>query len=376
MLQIVFACLALTAGLLLASNALLAQAAISDSNGVAVQWIEKTPATSSTRELPRGSEDASLVYDPVRGLVFLYGGKDDANIGMRETWTFDPVERKWERMVPPGRTPPASEDHTAIYDPNSHRMILFGGENGPTSNKLWSLDLKTITWKELTNSQGPRRESHTAVYDSRGKRMVVFGGVDRTTSDLYDLWALDLNPASQTFEKWQELTVAGGRPPGRLDHAAVYDPVGNRMVLHGGWSKIREGLFGDTWAFYFADTSDGPGRWERVGTGETAPPPRRYAEAVHDPDRNLFILFGGFGQRAPMNDVWVFDLTRDVWTNVTPKGQAPVPRVDHQAVYDPRHHSLLLYGGDTLAEHAPKLRDVWELVLPPVSPLSSSRGAQ
>ncbi len=378
-LRMAFACLALAAGVLVASSAPSAQQpaiAPAESSPLVVRWIEKTLPARSSSELPKGSEDASLIYDPVSDRVILYGGKDDANLGMRETWAFDPAERTWEKLVTQGRTPPASEDHTTIYDPISHRMILFGGENGPTSNKLWSLDLKTAAWKELTSSQGPRRESHSAVYDSRGKRMVVFGGLDRTNSDLYDIWALDLDPASATFEKWQDLTVTEGRPPGRIDQAAVYDPTRNRLVFHGGWTKIRRGLFADTWAFYFADAPGGRGRWEKVATGQTAPPARRHAVPVHDPDRNLFILLGGQGQRSLLNDVWVLDLTRDVWMNATPGGPAPAGRIDHQAVYDRKNHSVLLYGGDSLAADAPKLRDVWELVLPPDSPLSSSRGAQ
>ena len=41
-------------------------------------------------------------------------------------------------------------------------------------------------------------------------------------------------------------------------------------------------------------------------------------------------------------------------------------------------HGLLLYGGDAMLDmdDAPKLHDVWELVLPPVESHSSSRGVQ
>jgi hypothetical protein len=340
------------------------------------QWTERTPAADPPPVQPRGAEDASLIYDPVRQRVILYGGKEDGDLGMKETWAFDSTARAWEQIVTPGKTPPASEDHTTIYDPNAHRMILFGGENGPTTNKLWSLDLKTNTWKELTNPQVPRRESHSAVYDSRGKRMIVFGGLDRTTEDLFEVWAMDLNPESPTYEQWQNLSVAAGRPPGRIDHAAVYDPVKNRMVFHGGWTKIRQGLFGDTWAFYFADSPGGSGRWEKVETGASAPAPRRHAVAVHDPDRNLFVLLGGQGSSLPLNDVWVFDLERDVWTEVSPPEPRPIGRIDHQAVYNGLTKNVLLYGGDTdLDEEITKLHDVWELILT-VSPHSSSRGAR
>jgi hypothetical protein len=350
------------------------QAPAGEAGALVAKWVDRTPAKSSPQ--PKGSEDASLIYDPVGGRVILYGGKDDANLSMTETWALDSAERTWTRVKTTGKTPPASEDHTTIYDPSSHRLVLYGGENGPTTNKLWTLDLKTAAWKELNNEQAPRRESHSAVYDSSGKRMVVFGGIDRTREDLYEVWALDLDPASPTFEKWQDMSVAAGRPPGRIDHAAIYDPVKKRMVFHGGWMKTRQGLLGDTWSYYFGDAPGAPGRWERLNTG-AAPPPRRHAVGVYDSDRQLFILFGGQGKtNRPLNDVWAFDLTRDVWTDITPAGPGPVPRIDHQAVYDERAHAMLLYGGDNMEEDAPKLHDVWELVLPPVSSLSSTRGVK
>jgi hypothetical protein len=350
------------------------QAAAGEAHAIVARWIDRTPAKTAPQ--PKGSEDASLIYDPVGGRTLLYGGKDDDNFSVNETWAFDSAEHTWKRVTTTGKTPPASEDHTTIYDPAGHRMIMFGGENGPTTNKLWSLDLKTSAWKELTNAQTPRRESHSAVYDSRGKRMVVFGGLDRTRADLFEVWAMDLNPASPTFEKWQDITVAEGRAPGRIDHVAVYDPLKNRMVFHGGWMKMRQGLLGDTWAFYFGDSTASPGRWEKTES-PTAPPPRRHADGVYDPDRNLFLLFGGQGRTStPLNDVWALDLTRDVWMNITPPGPGPVARIDHQVVYDLKTHSMLLYGGDGMVEDAPKLHDVWELELPPVSSLSSTRGVQ
>jgi hypothetical protein len=261
-------------------------AGVKDASAPIARWVDRSPAKNAPQ--PLGSEDASLVYDPVAARAILYGGKDDADLSQRDTWALD-AARAWKRLTTSGKTPPASEDHTTIYDPAGHRMILHGGESGPTTNKLWSLDLKTLAWKELTDPQVPRRESHSAVYNSKWKRMVVFGGLDRTREDLYEVWAMDLDPASPTFEKWQDLTVVEGRPPGRIDHAAVYDPVKNRMVLHGGWMKTRQGLLGDTWAFYFGETPGAPGRWERINT-EKAPQPRRHAVPIHDPDRNLFIL--------------------------------------------------------------------------------------
>jgi hypothetical protein len=312
-----------------------------------------------------------MIYDPVRARVLVFGGKNDANFNVNETWSFDPDARLWEKLETKGSRPPASEDHSAVYDPIGHRMILYGGENGATTNKLWSLDLKTLEWRNLTNPEVPRRESHSAVYDSRGKRMIVFGGLDRASYDLYEIWAMDLDPSSPTFEKWQNLTVQEGRPPGRIDHSAVYDPERNRLVINSGWTKTRKGLFNDTWAFYFADSPGAKGHRAKIDTSTLAPPERRHAVAVHDPERNWYVIFGGQGSANLLNDVWAFDLEEDAWIEIKPHAPEPVRRFDHQAVYNSHTRSIFIYGGDGWRDDDKKLHDVWELQISATSSVDS-----
>ena len=334
------------------------------------RWIERTP--SGPAAMPRGSEDAAMIYDPIRDRVIVHGGKDDANLYTNETWAFDSDARVWEKLKTAGPTPPASEDHSTIYDPIGHRLILYGGEHGPTTNKLWSLDLKTLTWRDMTTPDAPRRESHSAVYDSRRKRMIIFGGFDRTQVDLHDVWAMDLDPSSPSFEQWQDLTVAEGRPPGRIDHSAVYDPGKDRLVFHGGWTKARKAVLGDTWAFSFADSQDRKARWSKMEAASGGPSPRRHAVGVHDPEHNVYVMFGGQTGPAFLNDVWAFDLSRDIWLEVSVSDPKPQPRIDHQADYDSRTHSIVVYGGDAGVPHR-KLHDVWALTLEQAAGFGSVR---
>jgi Galactose oxidase, central domain len=336
------------------------------------RWIDRTPTGQSAAGMPKGAEDCAMIYDPVLDRVIVAGGKDDGDFNRNETWAFDVGEHVWTPLKTSAAKPPTSEDHSAIFDPIGYRVILYGGENGQTTNKLWTLDLKTLTWRDVTNAGVPRRESHSAVYDSRGKRMIVFGGMDRNAIDLYDVWGLDLDPESSTFEKWQNLTVAEGRPPGRIDHSSVYDPGKNRLVFNGGWTKGRKALFGDTWAFYFAGAPDRKGRWSKVDTGTRMPPERRHGAAAYDSKRNLYIVFGGSGSAGFLNDTWAFDLTRDVWKRVITGEAGPKPRIDHAAVYDSRRGSVLMYGGDS-GVHKGKLHEIWELTLEPASTTDSGR---
>jgi hypothetical protein len=341
-----------------------ARTAASDHGSSPGDWVDRTPMLAASKHMPPAAEDCSAIVDTVANRLVLFGGKNDANQDLAEVWTLDLERFAWARPEISGPAPPASEDHVAIFDPVGYRMIVHGGENGLTANTTWSLDLKTMRWRDLTDSTSPAREDHTAIYDSRGKRMVIFGGRDNTGTIDYvnesNLPALDLDPRSRTFERWRELKCGDVRAPGRSDHAAIYDPVKNRMVLFGGWDKQKHDYLDDTWAYTFADTPDSAGRWKKIKTKDSHPPARRHVVGVYDAGRNWFIVCGGFGDEGFLNDVWAFDLTRDVWINITP---GPQPRLDHLAVFDPRRGQMLLYGGD--AHLVRKFHDVWELDVHP-----------
>jgi hypothetical protein len=318
-------------------------------------WVDRTGQSQA----PTAGEDIAMIYDPRQHRILLFGGKDDDNQNSNELWALDLVSHAWQPLKILGDAPPASEDHSLIYDPIGHRMIFYGGEDGPTWNHTWSFDLQTLRWTDLTDSMAPRREDHTAIYDSQKKRMVVFGGQDNDELS-NEIWAFDLDPASQRFQQWQKLPAAGDRlPVARYDHAAVYDSLKNRMVIYGGWDDAEEKYLDDTWAFYFE-----PSRWQPIKTKKSHPPRRRHAVGVYHSTRNWFIIQGGFGDEGHLNDVWALDLAVDAWLNITP---GPQPRMDHAAVYDPRSQRLIIYGGD--AGLTPKFHDLWELQIQPHLPL-------
>jgi uncharacterized membrane protein len=341
-----------------------AQTAPVSSNGAAYgkrvsQWLDLTPQLSRSERAPAATEDCAMIYNPVSHRVILFGGKNDADENLNEVWSLDLGAHRWEQILAENAGPPDSEDHTAIYDPHGHRMIVYGGEDGLTTNQTWAFDFETRLWRNMTDSTAPAREDHTAIYDSRGKRMVTFGGRNNTGKadyvNIHQVWALNLDPKSPRFEKWQNLTVEKKRPLGRSDHAAVYDSLKHRMVIYGGWDKENKEPLQDTWAFYFSER-----RWREIKTEYSHPPRRRHVTGVYDAARNCFIIFGGFGEEGYLNDVWALDLTTDIWVNLTP---GPQPRFDHQVVYDADSKRLLLYGGDARLER--KFRDAWELQIEP-----------
>jgi len=301
---------------------------------------------------PHAGEDCAVMYDPTRRRMILFGGKDDQNTNLNELWLLDLATSRWS-SVTPAVNPPPTEDHVMIHDPLGDRAILHGGESDEGSlNSTWSLDLETLTWREITSPDAPKREDHTAIYDAKRKRMVIFGGRDDERVNLTDLSALDLDPASPTHEQWTDLEGTGKKvPQGRIDHVAISDPVHDRMVIFGGWDKDDKFFLGDTWALSFADM-----KWKRHAkkTKSSQPCPRRHAVAVYDDIDHSMIVMGGIAGGL-LNDIWRFDLVENSWSNLTP---GPPPRMQHVGVFDHASGRVIVYGGE-VESSAPKLHDAW-----------------
>src|SRR5262245_20249646 len=96
---------------------------------------------------------------------------------------------------------------------------LSGGSKGPWSEA----DSFSGSWTILPPPSG---FEHSTVYDSKRNRLVVF----RKTGTGSDTWVLPLdgNP------HWEQLIIPGAGPSPREGNVAIYDPVGDRMLIFGG----------------------------------------------------------------------------------------------------------------------------------------------
>ena len=133
-----------------------------------------------------------------------------------------------------------------VYDPSTHRMIMFGGWiDGTNLNDTWAYDLIANTWTELSplGTQPYARNAHAAVYAPSNGLVIMFGGVlSGHATFLNDTWAYD--PSANT---WTKLAPSGTLPSERHDQAMVYDPSGNRMIMFGGVTSSSR--LNDTWVY-------------------------------------------------------------------------------------------------------------------------------
>lgn len=247
----------------------------------------------------------------------------------------------WFEVGIPQGTPHARMGHTATLDASRGRVVLFGGiDIDGLRNDVWSLaPAAAATWAPLTPDGTPPspRWDHTAVYDPIGDRLLVFGGSDDGVP-LGDLWALDLADPP----RWTRLDPVGVAPAPRLSHTAVFDPEGNRMLVHGGYDGTS--LVDDLWELGL----DGPPEWRRLEPGSARPIARRDAIAVYDPLRRRMLVHGGnSGVAEFLDDVWALDLTGPpVWTPLIPDPPPPAGAVTHAGAYDSGRDRLLLFGGN------------------------------
>jgi len=306
-------------------------------------WWELPPATPRSRH--------AMIYDPVRDRMICFGGQD--GVRRNDVWTLSlETNPKWTFLRPSGAAPSARWYPIAIYDPVRDRMVVFGGDDGSARNDVWALSLgESPQWTQLTPTGTPptARYLHTAIYDPVGDRMVVFGGFWNWN----DVWVLALGGSPQ----WTKLTPSGTPPSGRCYHTAVCDPVGGRMVVFGGFTGAL--LANDVWALSLGANP----QWTDLQV--SGPPPRaRYSHvSIYEPVLDRVVVFGGrfsFGEVYDNNDVWAFSLGAiPEWAELTPLGTKPTARSGQAAVHDPAGDRMVTFGGNDGSFQ----NDVWALSL-------------
>src|SRR5277367_2559451 len=97
-----------------------------------------------------------------------------------------PASAQWNRYGPGTRSQAA-----AIYDPSTNQMFVFGGQHAPTNvdfNDMWvvqnviptsSSNQENLQWIRLSITGKPTpsdRFGHSALYNPTSDRMIIFGG--------------------------------------------------------------------------------------------------------------------------------------------------------------------------------------------------------
>ena len=284
----------------------------------------------------------------------------------------------WGGLAP--RTPLTARDQVAMaISERGDRLFAFGGfGSGTFPGRLdagthladsWSLRLTSggADWRNVTPpSVEPNplhREAAAVATDTRRERLVMAGGLEGD-DELADVWATDLGRGPARWEQLCSPTSCGAGPGARWGGQAVYDPVGDRIIVFGG--RRSDGTtFSDTWALTLGAR---PG-WSRVEAAGEAPAPRWGAAAGYDPAGRRMIVSGGQtgsdGSAVSHDDAWALSLAgAPAWTRLAPAGPSPEPRRSAGSAIRASGASVqLLVAGGLNAENGEHFNDVWALTL-------------
>jgi hypothetical protein len=218
------------------------------------------------------------------------------------------------------------------------------------------------TWTRLVTTGAAPSERSTPAVAAIGHRIYVFGGArdDEVSGDvqIYD----DLYRFDTVTRRWDLLTPAGPIPPPRVFAASVAHHRSRRMLVFGGalfgpfFSDFS--AYGDLWAYDVDDNA-----WTELHPTNPGPPARSRPSAWIVDDK-LYIFGGVTSFFQVRNDLWVYDLGTNTWTELLPQGAPGSPPPRHEAATGSpvKGGRIVLYGGESIdaSFQFTVLGDTWE----------------
>jgi hypothetical protein len=266
--------------------------------------------------------------------------------------------------------PQSRHSHTAVFDPATEQMIIFGGQETSTATDLSDVWLGVTSTNQddrftqlHPTGAGPKgRYGHVATYDPASNRMTIFGGAEGMPSPCAnDVWVLEGANGNGTAS-WLAETATGTAPAPRVYPAAAYDPTTDSMIVFGG-NNCSTGYFNDAWVLSGANGEEGTPAWRLLQTSGTPPTGRESASAVYDSVNNILTIYGGDSGGAGFGDVWLLSHANgnggtSVWTELSPSGTAPEARTGQTAIYASATDRMTIFGG---VNGGKTLTDSWVL---------------
>lgn len=175
-------------------------------------------------DVPPARQGGAMVYDCQSQHILLFGGlaggqsqalSRDRSI-LSDTWSFDPMTKRWQEMKPSGDVPETGPIVSMVYDSTLCQAILFSAEidrTAPVRCDTWVYDCGVNEWNAVGRLHGPssRLQGYSVVYVPGIEEVLLFGGasLDPLGGDsTSEIWAYQPTTAS-----WTELHPEGESPP-------------------------------------------------------------------------------------------------------------------------------------------------------------------
>ncbi len=338
-----------------------------------------TPITSARHPQGRAAQVAVVDFGHQRMVV--QGGYTypDYRHGLGDAWTL-PLRgpAAWDSLLAGGPAPVAFH-HGAIYSPERHSLITYGGlaslgglVSGAAPNSCYELDLERNAWAQVSPMEDPRAPARQMdswmLADPVVPQVVVLDGGDTDWRCYDEPWGFSLADASG----WTYTEVAGVAPRCGAS-CTVYDSRRDRVLSFGGDDVIRHGgRVNEISALPLHTTG---ATWQPLPIAGPLPMGREKMCLVYDAKRDRVLMFGGAAwarttddSPAALDDLWQLALGDTLrWTQLATSG-TPDGRWQATALLDTLRDRLIVHGG-IFSQAFPtgfyprRLYDTWALPL-------------
>uniref|UniRef100_A0A3Q3X952 Uncharacterized protein n=1 Tax=Mola mola TaxID=94237 RepID=A0A3Q3X952_MOLML len=298
------------------------------------QWSQEDSGNVSQREYqsqsktplisPSGRWGQTLCPIDAQTAILIGGQGARIQFCKDSMWKLCTEDMSWvaAETLAEGQTPEARIGHTAVYDPDTRRIFLFGG----SKNNRWFNDvhiLDTQSWKwTMVEAQG---KVPPLAYQScnmfRGE-LFVLGGVFPRPNPEPDGCSNSLYIFDPHLSIWYKPIVTGDVPSARSGHSACVMQQ-RKIYVFGGWDTPV--CYND---MYMLDL--GLMEFSTVKTTGKAPSPRSWHGSAVLSDTK-FLIHGGYNGNNALSDTFIFDVDTNSWTEVS-LPQLSVPRAGHSII--------------------------------------------
>lgn len=264
--------------------------------------------------------------------MIVWGGTDGSNLNSGAK--YNAAGDSWSVLTTTG-APSSRYDHTAIWDDNANKMIVWGGRTSASSflGDGAIYDPSADSWSSVQTTGAPSaRAGHTAVWNSTADTMIIWGG--QTASNSYTNTGYIYNPAGNS---WSAVSTGTNVPGARGYHTAVW--TGTVMVIYGGRDNISTAYNTGGRYTYSSDT------WQTTKSsgGGTNPTARAYHIGVWTGSE--MIVWGGYDGATYLNTGYRYNVGSDSWTATPTNGSCPTGRAYHTGFWDSGSGTMVVWGG-------------------------------
>ena len=204
-------------------------------NLTTLQWTDVSPASDIAR--PKKRYGSGAVFDPqTRSLVSFAGFTSEAG-RFQDTQSFGLAGKSWADWTPGGSKPQVRCLLTAAFDGVNRRMIIYAGQRSGALDDIWSFDLASRQWTNLTPAVRPPGRFWSTSFVNKDGRFMIFGGSG--AGNFNDTWEFNL-----TTQTWTQLQIENP-PSQRNGMMGVYIESEDRFIVIGGTGN--SGNLNDVW---------------------------------------------------------------------------------------------------------------------------------